>query len=143
MKSLFVGPYEGFMRMKMGHYAFYCEGPTARMFLPMLLKPHELCDTRLIPFPENSLAGIVVAKFFPLRERLRINWLWMNEVGVVFKKRLYWHGWKIHCRHNSYFEEVRFQYMAILVLFLLISYILSLAILAKEIYFDKFLRKRH
>lgn len=140
VESLFVEPDEGFQKIKHENSAFFCEGIDARIKIPKIFSPHEICDTRRILFPENTIGGILVNKNFPMRERLLINWLWYTEIGIVSKINQHWLGTALQCQSRSHFEQVDLQYVAPALIFLICFYGFSFYMLCTEIYLAR-LRK--
>lgn len=139
--SLFLKPYDSFRKLKRKNVAIFCEGIAAREYIPKLFASHQICDTRKILFPQNTIGGILVKKKFPLRERLLINWLWMNEAGIVIKINHHWKGDEIKCESKTHFDYVDIHYVALTLVLLFVSYILSVIILCVEIYTKKIKRK--
>lgn len=137
LEYLFVEKYQGIEKVRKGHYAFYSDGPVARILIPKMFEPHEICETRAVQYLNNTFAGVMVNKNSPFRKRLLINWLWINEVGIVFKTKKHWQAEPLHCISRTHFKQVSFQYIAIALLFLVFLYVLSLIILCIEIYLAK------
>lgn len=134
MDSFFFDPFDGFRRVKNGHFAIYCDRAVASMVIPKIFEPHEICDTKQIAFRQTNPISLVLKKFSPLRERLFINWLRMKEVGIVHRILKYWNrGWP-PCQSNGHFESVRIEYVFPIFLFLLVVYVVSIFILLIEIY---------
>lgn len=125
-------PTDGFRKVKEGHFAFFCEEPTANRFIKRLFEPHEICDTKKLFFRRNDLVGIVVNKFSPLRERLLINFLWMAEVGIMNKIQRYWNEKDIACVSHGHFGSVRLEYLVPTFGLLLLAYLSSIILLLCE-----------
>lgn len=136
-ESFYMNPTEGFQKVKDGHFAFFCEEPTANRFIRKIFEPHEICDTRKVSFKRNDLVGIVVNKLSPLRERFLINFLWMAEVGIEHKVYHYWNDMDLTCTTHGHFESVRLEYLAPIFGFLLFAYVLSIIILLIETFIMK------
>lgn len=130
----------GLQKMKEEPFAFYCEGIIARFYISRLFKAHEICDTMKIVFPDNGVVGVLMNKLSPFRERFSINFLWMVETGIVHKVKTHWLGKRVYCQSKNHFEQVGMRYVAILLLFLLFSYLLSLMIFFMEVYLNKVLK---
>lgn len=126
-------PTEGFQKVKDGHFAFFCEEPTANRYIRKLFELHEICDTRKVSFRRNDLVGIIVKKYSPLRERIFINYIWMIEVGIFYKVDRYWNDMNIMCTSQGHFEGVRLEYLVPIFGFLIFSYFLSIIILCIEL----------
>lgn len=107
----FMDAYEGFKRVRRGHFAFYCEEPIARFVAPKLFHPHEICNINKISFQSNDLAGIIVRKHSPFRERFLINWLRFYEAGITNKILKHWNPRGPRCVSKSHFESVRLEYI--------------------------------
>lgn len=137
-ETLFLEADEGFRKLKTENFAIFCEGVDARINIPNIFLPHEICGTRRILFPENTVGGILVKKNFPMRERLLINWLWYSEIGIVAKINNHWLGTGLHCESRSHFEQIDLQYVAPALIFLILFYCFTLHLLCTEIYLAKF-----
>lgn len=124
--------------MKEGHFAFYCEDAIAAFVIPKLFRPHEFCDTKEILFRREDPVGMIVKKFSPLRERILIDWLWRNEVGVSNRILRHWRLNSLKCESGGYFDRVRLQYVTPIFGFLVCSYFLSIFILIIEILKKKY-----
>lgn len=129
---MFISPYDGFRKVKDGNFAFYCQKSTAISVILKLFEPYEICDTKEIEFRQNPPAAIIVKKLSPLRERLLINWLWMNEIGITHKIIRHWNGILPSCESNGYFQSVRFEYVASIFILLIFAHILSFIICILE-----------
>lgn len=141
MDSLFIGAYDGFREVKAGRFAFFCEEPIARQVMRKLFEPHEICSTKVISFQGTLNFGIVLKKFAPLRERLLINWIWVNEVGITRRIFLFWNTPKLVCTYEGHFESVRIEYVALIFLLLFSSFVLAIVILMLEIGADAYRKK--
>lgn len=136
-ETFFMEPYDGFDKLRNGEFALYCERAVAISMMRKFFELHEICDTKTIDFRKNELSGLVVKKYFPLRERLTINWLRIKEVGIVQRISNYWIGKFPSCKMVEHYESVRFEYVAPVYLFLIISYILSIFVLTYELVMEK------
>lgn len=129
---------EGFGKVRDGRFAFFCEEPIANRIIHNIFEPHEICEIRRVYFRRNELAGIIVKKYLPIRERFFINFLWMKEVGIVYKINHYWNKIELSCESNGHFDGVRLEYLATIFMFLLFAQILSIIILIYEIRIEKY-----
>lgn len=123
---------EGFYRVRTDRFAFHCEASTAYPTIAKNFLPHEICDTQQIPFRKNLEIGMVVGKSSPFTEKVKRNWAWMRETGIVFKHKKHWVGAKPECLSNAFVTSVGFDYVGTIFTFLFVSYIVSFAILVGE-----------
>lgn len=142
LESFFMSANEGFRRARGGSFAFYCERSVALTAIPRIFEPSEVCDTKEILFRRDDPIGIVMKKFAPLRERLLINWIWMNEIGLVRQTLRYWSVSKLSCQTKGRFLRVEFEYIAAMYTFLAAAYVLSLCCLVAEIQVAKWRKSR-
>lgn len=137
MESFYLTPENGFRRVKQGHFAFFCEEPTANRYIRMLFEPHEICETKKVYFSRNDLAGFALKKFSPFRERIFLNYMWLSEVGIAKKILHYWNDKDIICKSSNHFESVRIEYLVPIFVLLLLAHVVSSFILVCEIFYKK------
>lgn len=123
---------EAFYKVKDGRTAYVCEKVNAYTFIPFLFTPEEICDLREMVFYAENNNGIILKKHSPFRERIATIWFWMRETGIDKKYRDFWAIRKPPCMLKSLFIKVGLDYSGSLLLFLLVSYIISLLILLLE-----------
>lgn len=135
--SFFMGAYEGFERVRKGHFAFYCEEPVAQIIIPKLFDPHEIYNLNRIGFQSNDLVGIIVRKSSPLRERFLINWIRLSEAGIYHKIIKHWNNpQNIDSFSRAHFEGVRFEYVVPIFFCLLLAQVFTMLLLFVEIIID-------
>lgn len=136
---------DGFANVRHGHFAFFCEETDANSVILRLFKNHEICETKKILIQRSDTIGIILKKHSPLRERFIINYLWTNEVGVLFKILRHWNGMKLTCTPNSHFQSVRIEYLAPIFWILILAHILSFLIFFGEVFVKKicFMKRRN
>lgn len=131
--ALYLEPDEGFRRVRDERFAFHSEGSSAFPIIARKFQPHEICDTRQIPFRKNLYIGMVVGKSSPFTEKVKRNWAWMRETGIVFKHKLHWVSTRPACVSNAYVTSVGFDYVGSMFTFLVASYAISFIILIGEV----------
>lgn len=139
-ESFYMKPLDGFQKVKDGHFAYFCEEATAIRAIRESFESHEICTLKTVPFHRNELIGFIIKKYSPLRKRLFLNLLWMQEVGIIYKVSQHWNGVRPTCTSRGHFEDVRMEYLAPIFLFLIVAHILSLTLLFCEL-FVKYLQK--
>lgn len=137
LQDFFLDPYEGFRRVKDGHFAFYSEESAANEVIPKLFQPHEICGIREIAYRSNFPVGVMVKRSSPLRERLLLNWIRIDEIGIAHKILSHFNGIKPVCSTKGHFESIRFEYVAPIFLFLFSIYICSFCIFLLELIVSK------
>lgn len=130
--TFFMDAFEGLRNVRKGHFAYFCDEPIARQVIRQLFDPYEICDTKTIPYIKTIPTAIAVKRFSPLLENLAINWMWMNEIGMVDRILRRRNSGRLTCISKTHFEGVRLEYMAPIFSSLILSYAVSLGILVVE-----------
>lgn len=125
--------YEGMMRVRQGHFAFFCDDMKAYREIGKYFAPHEICDTMKILLRADDLAGIIVQKSSPLREVFLSNFLWLKEVGIHRKIHVHWNGRRHACTSLGHYESVRIEYVSSIFLFLFSTFFISFFLMIGEI----------
>lgn len=132
LQDMFMDPHTGLRKVKEGHFAFYCEESIAQAIIPKMFESHEICDTNEILFKRTAPGGFIIKKYSPLRERLTINWLRICENGIRQKMLQYWNRVKAPCTPTGHFNKTRVEYVAPIILLLVLAYFISILILLCE-----------
>lgn len=132
-----MSSYEGFLKVRNGHFAFHCEDKSAHVLMAKMFDPHQICDTKTVMFRPSFKNGVILKKKSPFRERLSINWFRLREIGILGKHKKIWITPKPTCISSYYYKSIEFKYIAPLIVLLLSINILSFIILLCEIAFTR------
>lgn len=81
----------------------------------------------------------MVKKASSFRERLILNWMRIDEIGIAHRIFIHFNGKRPVCSSKGHFESIRLEYVAPAYLFLFSIYVCSILILFVEVCISKFI----